>query len=187
MSNEEQVQDNDVVEADEPTTAVDNKTASSESNAKAVDLAQMLTLSQEEAAKNLEGWQRALADLANARKRFEKQSQMAYDNATVALVNKLLPAIDDFERAMDNVPEEVAELSWFDGMSGVLRKLNSILESINAERITAVGEPFDPNLHDALSTEESDTYESGIIIRELVAGYRIGERIIRPALVVVAA
>lgn len=179
MSNEEQVKDNDM-----PETA---SVAAEAEGTEAVDLAQMLVLSQEEAAKNLEGWQRALADLANARKRFEKQSQAAYDNATIALVNKLLPAIDDFERAMDNVPAEVAELSWFDGMNGVLRKMQTILEGINAERITAVGEPFDPNLHDALSTEESDTYESGIILRELVAGYRIGDKVIRPALVIVTA
>lgn len=183
MSNDEQLKETDKEkENDVPVTEV-----SAEEEEGTADLAQMLALSQEEAAKNLEGWQRALADLSNARKRFEKQSQAAYDNATIALVNKLLPAIDDFERAMDNVPADVAQLSWFDGMNGVLRKLQTILESINAERITAVGEPFDPNLHDALSTEESDTYESGTIIRELVAGYRIGEKVIRPALVIVAA
>ena len=173
--------------AQEEVLEADAAETSTPEEAQEVDLAQMLVASQEEAAKNLEGWQRALADLANARKRFEKQSQMAYENATVEVVNKLLPAIDDFDRAMDNVPADVAETSWFDGMKGILRKLNSILENINAERIPAVGEPFDPNVHDALSTEDSDEYESGVVIRELVAGYRIGDRVIRPALVVVAA
>ncbi len=150
-------------------------------------LEQLLAATQAEAAKNLDGWQRALADLSNARKRFDKQSQTAYENATVAVVSKLLPVIDDFDRAMVNVPAEVAQSSWFDGLNGVLRKFNTILEGINAERITAVGEPFDPNLHDAISTENSDDYPSGTVIRELVAGYRIGERIIRPAMVIVAA
>jgi molecular chaperone GrpE len=147
---------------------------------------ELLEAAQTEAAKNLDGWQRALADLSNARKRFEKQSQLAHTNATVDVVSKLLPALDDFDRAMQNVPAEIAGNSWFDGLNGVLRKLNSILEGINAERIPTQGEPFDPNLHDAIMSEESAEYESGIIIRELQAGYRIGERVIRPSLVVVA-
>lgn len=139
-----------------------------------------------ESAKNLDGWQRALADLSNARKRFDKQTQNAYTNATVDVVGKVLPVIDDFDRAMENVPAEIAENSWFDGLNGVLRKLNRILESINAERIPAVGEPFDPNVHEAISMEPSDEYESGTVSRELQAGYRIGDRVIRPALVCVA-
>lgn len=147
---------------------------------------ELLEAAKAEAAKNLDGWQRAIADLSNARKRFEKQSQMAYTNATVEVVGKLLPAIDDFERAMQNVPPDIANNPWFDGLNGVLRKLNSILEGINAERISAQGEPFDPNIHDAIMREDSDEYESGVVIRELQAGYRIGERVIRPALVVVA-
>lgn len=149
-------------------------------------VAEQLQAAQEEAGRNLEGWQRALADLANARKRFEKQSQQAYSNATVDVVSKLLPVMDDFDRGMGTVPADVAELGWFDGLRGVQRKLNGILESIQAERITAVGQPFDPNLHDAIMSEESAEHESGTVIRELQAGYRIGERVIRPALVVVA-
>lgn len=148
---------------------------------------ELLSAAQEEAARNLEGWQRALADLSNARKRFDKQTQAAYMNATVDVVTRLLPIIDDFDRALENVPDEVAGLSWFDGLSGVHRKLQRILENIQAERIEAVGQPFDPNLHEALSTEPSDEYESGTVTRELQAGYRIGERVIRPALVYVAA
>ncbi|MEM8863302.1 MAG: nucleotide exchange factor GrpE, partial [Chloroflexota bacterium] len=85
-----------------------------------------------------------------------------------------------------NVPDEISDNSWFDGLSGVLRKMNHILEGINAERIPAVGEEFDPNFHEALSTEPSDEYESGVVTRELQGGYRIGDRVIRPALVYVA-
>jgi molecular chaperone GrpE len=176
--------DPEEITPDETATTAESETETPTSEP---TLEELLTAAQAEAAKNLDGWQRALADLANARKRFEKQSQSAYDNATIAVVSKLLPVMDDFDRAMDNVPAEVAGLSWFDGLNGVLRKLNSIMESINAERITAVGHPFDPNLHDAISTESTDDYPSGTVIRELTAGYRIGERVIRPALVIVAA
>ena len=149
-------------------------------------LEEMLETTKAEAAKNLDGWQRALADLANARKRFDKQSKMAYTNATVEVVSKLLPIIDDLDRAIVNVPADIAENNWFDGLNGVLRKFNGILESINAERIATIGESFDPNWHDAIMREDSDEHASGTIILELQAGYRIGERVVRPALVVVA-
>ncbi len=152
----------------------------------APSLEEQLNAAREEAARHLDGWQRALADLANARKRFDKMTQNAYTEATVDVISKLLPIIDDFDRALETVPQEIAGNSWFDGLQGVHRKLTRILESINAERITAVGEPFDPNFHEALSTEPSDQYESGTVVRELQAGYRIGDRVIRPALVYVA-
>ena len=147
---------------------------------------QQLEAAQVESAKNLDGWQRALADLSNARKRFERQTQLSYTNATVEVVSKLLPVMDDFDRALQNVPEEISENSWFEGLGGVMRKMDRILEGINAERIPSVGETFDPNVHEALSTEPSDEYESGVVTRELQGGYRIGERVIRPALVYVA-
>ena len=147
---------------------------------------EQLAAAQAESAKNLDGWQRALADLSNARKRFDRQTQLSFTNATVDVVGKLLPVMDDFDRALQNVPEEIADNSWFEGLDGVMRKMDRILESIKAERIPSVGEPFDPNVHEALSTEPSDEYESGVITRELQGGYRIGDRVIRPALVYVA-
>lgn len=149
-------------------------------------LEDQLAAAQAESAKNLDGWQRALADLSNARKRFDRQTQLSYTNATVEVVGKLLPVMDDFDRAMQNVPEEISGNNWFDGLGGVLRKMNHILDGINAERIPSVGEEFDPNIHEALSTEPSDEYESGVVTRELQGGYRIGDRVIRPALVYVA-
>ncbi|MEM8863538.1 MAG: nucleotide exchange factor GrpE, partial [Chloroflexota bacterium] len=106
-------------------------------------LEEQLAAAQAESAKNLDGWQRALADLSNARKRFDRQTQLSYTNATVEVVSKLLPVIDDLDRALQNVPDEISDNSWFDGLSGVLRKMNHILEGINAERIPAVGVEFD--------------------------------------------
>jgi molecular chaperone GrpE len=170
-----------------PEEVQDNGTAAETAEPTEPTLEELLIAAQEEAGRNLEGWQRALADLANARKRFDKQSQMAYSNATVDLVSKLLPVIDDLDRGMGSVPADVAGTSWFDGLKGIQRKLATILEGIQAERIVSVGEPFDPNQHDAIMSEASADHESGIVIRELQAGYRIGERVIRPAMVVVAA
>ena len=139
-----------------------------------------------EAAKHLDSYLRAQAELSNARKRFEKQRAQAYTNAQADLVSRLLPVLDEFERAVETVPEAVANDDWFAGIELVRRKLVSILENMNVQPIEAVGQPFDPNYHEALGQEPSDEYESGIVSREMLKGYRLGERVIRPALVYVA-
>ena len=152
-----------------------------------LSLEEQLEKAKSDAAANLEGWQRARAEFANARKRMDRQLSEAYTNATADAVSKLLPVIDDFDRAFANVPEAIAKDSWFDGIRLVNKKLNSILENANIERINAVGQPFDPNFHEAILQEPSDEYESGVVIRELQSGYKLGDRVIRPVLVVVAA
>lgn len=162
------------------------ETAENLEEPKELSLEEQLEAAQAEAIKNLEGWQRAQAEFANARKRFEKQRQDAYTNATADVISKLLPALDDFDRAMTNVPQAIHEDSWFEGVQLAQRKLNNILEQFKVIPIEAVGQSFDPNLHEALSQEPSDEYESGTVIRELQKGYKVGERVIRPSLVTVA-
>lgn len=149
-------------------------------------LEEQLAEAQAEAARNLDGWQRTQAEFANARKRFDKQWAEAHTNATTNVLAKVIPVIDDFDRALETVPDAIAADSWFEGIQLVYRKLNTILEHFNVEPIEAVGQTFDPNQHEALMQEPSDEYESGIITRELQKGYRVGERIIRPSLVYVA-
>lgn len=149
-------------------------------------LEEQLEAARAEAARNLDGYLRAQAEVANVRKRFEKQRAQALSHTTADIVAKLLPALDDFSRAIDNVPEAVAADSWYSGMELVHRKLNAILENFNVKPIEAVGQLFDPNIHEAISQEPSDEHASGVVTRELVKGYQIGDRIIRPALVYVA-
>ncbi len=151
-----------------------------------LSLEEQLAAAKEEAANNLDSFLRAQAELSNARKRFEKQQVQVYTNANADLVVKLLPALDDFGRAMENVPETISEDNWFEGIELVQRKLLGILESLNLKEIEAVGELFDPNFHDALAQEPSDEYESGTVTREMIKGYRIGDKVVRPALVYVA-
>lgn len=139
------------------------------------------------AAEYLEGWQRARAEFANARKRLERERVEARRNATIEVVGSLIPILDDFDRALETVPEEIADDSWFEGVALVHRKLRTILDKVNIERIEAVGQPFDPNYHEAVLQEESEEYESGTVIKELQPGYRLQDRVIRPAMVVVAA
>jgi len=139
-----------------------------------------------EAARNLDGWQRTQADFANARKRFEKQRAEAYVNANADLVAKLLPLLDDFERALATVPPGEQEDPWLVGINLVYRKMIAVLEEMGVEPVPALGAPFDPNLHEALGQEPTDEYESGVVAREMRRGYRLGERVIRPSLVMVA-
>jgi molecular chaperone GrpE len=152
-----------------------------------LSLEEQLTKAQAQAAEYLEGWQRARAEFANARKRMERDRADARRNATIDVVSRLLPILDDFERALETVPEEISDHTWFEGVALVHRKLRSILEGVHIERIDAVGKPFDPNVHEAVLQEESDEYASGIVMKELQSGYRLNDRVIRPAMVVVAA
>jgi molecular chaperone GrpE len=139
------------------------------------------------AAEYLDGWQRERAEFANARKRLERSRAEARQNATIELITSLLPILDDYERALDHVPEAIAGDDWVSGVSLIYRKLLGILERENIQRIPSVGQPFDPNFHEAVMQEASEEYESGVVVRELQSGYRLENRVIRPAMVVVAA
>ena len=140
-----------------------------------------------EATANLDGWQRALAEFANYKRRSEaERGQLAF-LVGVKIIEKLLPIIDDFDRAMANLPAELRGNGWVEGVSLTRRKLASMLEDEGVTPIAvAPGDAFDPSLHEAVTHEESDQFEEGQIIAELQQGYRIGERVLRPSLVRVA-
>jgi len=160
---------------------------SAETETASATLEEQLAAAQAEAARYLDGWQRTQAEFANARKRFDKQRAEAYTNANADLVAKLLPLIDDLERALSSAPESVQRDPWFAGVGLVYRKMMSTLEEMGVQPIPAVGEAFDPNRHEALSPEPSNEHASGTIVRELRRGYRLGDQVIRPSLVTVAA
>jgi len=149
-------------------------------------LEEQLAAAQAEATRNLDGWQRTQAEFANARKRFERQRAETSANAAADIAARLLPLIDDFERALESVPPEDMDDPWIVGVSLVYRKMLTVLEGMGVVAIPAIGQPFDPNLHEALSQEPSNEHESGIIVNEMRRGYRLGDRVIRPSLVTVA-
>lgn len=148
---------------------------------------EQLAVAQAEAEDYKDRWLRSQAEFANARKRMEKQRLDTYTNATASVIDKLLPIVDDFERAMENLPEEIKDNNWLEGIQLVQRKLQATLDNFNVTAIEAVGQPFDPNWHEAITQEPTDAYESGVVCRVLQTGYKIGDRVIRPSLVVVAA
>ncbi|OGO35831.1 MAG: nucleotide exchange factor GrpE, partial [Chloroflexi bacterium RBG_16_56_8] len=100
------------------------------------------------------------------------------------LIKKILPVLDDLERALQNRPSDTGP--WINGIELIYKKLASLLESEGVKRIEAQGAAFDPNFHEAISHEPSDVVESGHVIAVTQNGYMLGERVIRPALVRVA-
>ena len=134
------------------------------------------------AEKYLANWQRAEADFSNYKKRGEQEREEAFKFANAVLILNLLPVLDDFERAFDSLSERLAELTWVDGIRLIYRKLRATMEAQGLSEIKAVGEVFDPAVHEAVTQAEG---EEGKVIEELQRGYRLGDRVIRPALVVV--
>lgn len=130
-----------------------------------------------------DGWARSQAEFQNYKKRLERDNELMYANMKGDIIKKVLPALDDLERALQNRP---ADDAWANGIELIARKLQNILDSENVKRIEAKGLPFDPNFHEAISNEPSDEVESGHVIEVVQNGYMLGERIIRPALVRVA-
>ena len=126
---------------------------------------------------------RARADFANYKKRIERNRVQERLDMKGDIVKRFLPAMDDMLRALQNAPED----PWVEGVQLIYRKLEGVLEAENITRIEAVGEEFDPNFHEAIGEVESDEYESGQVADVLQEGYMLGERVIRPAMVRVAA
>lgn len=135
---------------------------------------------------NLDGWQRALAEFANYKKRIERERQQTQEDLAASLAKRYLAILDDLERALGNRPAEGEGATWAEGIELIYRKLNLILESEGIQPMEAEGQTFDPKFHEAILQEESAEHESGQIIEVIQTGYLIGERVLRPAQVRVA-
>ena len=146
-----------------------------------------LEASEVKAAEYLEGWQRAQAEFTNYRKRQERERELMRFEAVGRVVKRYLPIVDDMQRALRDRPLEGEGAAWAEGVELIYRKLMSILEVEGVTIIEAEGQMFDPNLHEAVVQSESDEHESGIVIEVLQTGYKMGERVLRPAMVRVAA
>ena len=130
----------------------------------------------------LANWQRAAADYQNLKRRAEKEREEYGRLAAAALVINILPLLDDLERALQSVDIRLAGLTWVDGIRLIYRKFQAVLEAAGVSEIKAEGETFDPNLHEAVMYGEG---EEGKVVAEVQKGYRLGDRVIRPAMVVV--
>jgi molecular chaperone GrpE len=146
-----------------------------------------LEQSKTQAAENLDGWQRSRAEFANYKRRVEAERTELVANAGAEALKRVLPAVDDFERAMQTLPADLKEHPWISGVLLVQRKLNSALEQSGVTPIVVnPGDTFDPNLHEAVTHEDSDQVASEQIIGEVQRGYKLGDRVLRPTMVRVA-
>ena len=128
---------------------------------------------------------RLAADFDNFRKRARQEQQETIQYAGGVIVEKLLPFLDDLHRVLEHAPAGV-DPSWLKGLELTVQGLETMLAEQGLSPISTVGERFDPNLHEAIGTEESEEHPEDTIVRELRRGYRHHDRVVRPALVKVA-
>ncbi|WP_298400600.1 nucleotide exchange factor GrpE [uncultured Chloroflexus sp.] len=186
MSNPEEVKPDTTTTTgdDAAATTPDTATVETPDDPAAViaDLQNRLAQAEAQAAEYKDQWMRAVADYRNFKRRTDTERAELIRNAGAALILKLLPVLDDFERAIANIPPEIASTPWWQGTQLIAQKLRTILESEGVKPIEALGQDFDPNLHEAVIYEEAEGQE-GKVIAELQRGYLLHDRVIRPSMV----
>ena len=146
-------------------------------------LKRQLEEAEAKASEHRDSWLRSKAEFQNYKKRLDRDNELMYVSMKGDIIKKVLPALDDLERALQNRP---ADDAWANGIELIARKLQNILESEGVKRIEAEGQEFNPHFHEAISHEHNEDFESGHVIAVVQNGYMFGERVIRPALVRVA-
>jgi len=165
------------------TMPVDGDQLKGDAEQDALHVSRQLAEAESKMSEYRDGWARSQAEFQNYKKRIARDNELMYASMKGDIIKKVLPALDDLERALQNRP---AEDAWANGIELIARKLQNILESEGVKRIEAKGVAFDPNFHEAITHEPSDAVESEHIIDVVQNGYMLGERVIRPALVRVA-
>ena len=184
--NAENPQENGAAQETEPVVSFVRETSATPEE-ETTALREELEKAKAQAVEYLDGWQRARAELANARKRFEKDRSEVGQFAAASLLRKILPVLDDVDRAMKTVPDDLRQHPWVDGVALIQRKFQTILESEGVKPIEVKpGDPFDPTQHEAMTHEESAERKEGEIIAEVQKGYRFRAEVLRPTLVRVA-
>jgi molecular chaperone GrpE len=149
------------------------------------DLERELGETKAKAEEHLYNWQRSAADFSNYKRRTDDERAQLGQFSNALLIGKLLAVLDDFDRALESVPAEAHD-PWIEGVKLVERKLRGVLESEGVSPIDAVGQSFDPNLHEAVAHEDTADHPDNEVIGEVQRGYRLHDRVIRPSLVRVA-
>lgn len=149
-----------------------------------------LAVSKAKADEYLSGWKRALADYANLQKAAEKAREDLVKFACANMVGSLLPVMEGFRQAANHVPpagaDEAALRQWIDGVKLIEQQLESVLKKAGLTSVAETGTPFDPAVHEAMMSRKQDGAEPGLVVEILEAGYRLHDKVIRPAKVVVS-
>jgi molecular chaperone GrpE len=140
-----------------------------------------------QAAEHVTTLQRTAAEFQNYRRRTTEEREREAGLASEYLLKKVLTIADDFDRAIDARPAELADNNWAEGIAAIDRKLRGLLESEGVRPIEAVGRPFDPREHEAITSVPATGRPDGEVVAEVQRGYRVRDRVLRPALVAVAA
>ncbi len=182
---EEEVMEEEIIESvDEQEAVEDDATPSPDvDSAEEVDELERL---RQEVQMNMDRWQRSVAEFQNYKKRTDRELTERYQHAVQDTLKDLLPIVDDFERAFENIPDDIQDHPWMSGVSMIQRKFDKLLEQHEIESVDPTGELFDPNLHEAVGTDDSDDVESGYVTVTLQKGFKRGDKVLRPALVRVA-
>jgi molecular chaperone GrpE len=138
------------------------------------------------AAEHLASLQRTAADFANFKRRTAEDRERALGLASESLLRKLLAVADDFDRALDAMPPEFKGVGWMEGVILLDRKLRNLLESEGVTPIEAIGRAFDPREHEAIASIAATGRPDGEVVAEIQRGYRVRDKVLRPALVAVA-
>ena len=150
----------------------------------AVDWEAVAKEKEKQAADLLDRLQRTIAEFDNYRKRTIKEKASIYDDGVKDSIEKLLPVVDNFERAISAVEDK--ENSLYKGIEMTFRQFSEILKRMGVEPLPGEGEPFDPNFHHAMAHIEDDTLGESIIAEELQKGYKYKDKVLRPSMVKVA-
>ncbi len=167
------------------------KAEPADDSARLVELQQTLATVEREKQEHWERVLRATADMENLRKRTRRELDDARVEARGSVLREMLPVIDNLERAVQHAEqqghaEDPEANALIEGVRLVLRQFEQALEKCNVFAVDAAGKPFDPNVHEAIGQQESAEHAPGVVVQQLQRGYKIGERLLRPALVIVA-
>jgi len=138
------------------------------------------------AAEHLASLQRTAADFANFKRRTAEDRDRELGLASEFLLLKLLVVADDFDRALEAMPAELKGVAWIEGVTLLDRKLRALLESEGVTPIESIGRPFDPREHEAIATVPATGRPEGEVVAEIQRGYRVRDRVLRPAMVAIA-
>ena len=143
---------------------------------------ELLTQAQQELEDLTAALQRERADAVNLRRRHEEQMTSLRSTVKAQVVRDLLPVIDNLERALKHIPKDLDGNEYIKGVQGVVKQFEKTLNDIGVERIKTVDKPFDPHYHEAVSMEEGEGKHE-VVSEELQAGYKLGDEVIRHAMV----
>ncbi len=183
VENTEEIQ-NEAANTSDEVSESEKTAGETEEKTEEETLEEKLIKAEEQVKEAQDKWLRQLAEFENFRKRTNQEKQGMYNNGVRDTIEKFLPVVDNFERAV--AATEDKESSTYKGIEMILKQMLEVMTSVGVEEIPAEGEPFDPNVHAAVMHIEDESCDENVVVEVFQKGYRHGEKVIRPAMVKVA-